>query len=68
MFNCKKITKEKVKDLLYNIYNEFENELDDDYQSEVKDNLNSEDFDIMIEFLKRFIDKVDLVINDELED
>lgn len=68
MFENKKVTTEKVKDLIYNIYNEFENELDDDYKSEIKDNLTDEDFKIMLEFLDRFIDKVELVINDELED
>ena len=67
MFENKKITAEKIKDLIYNVYNEFENELED-YTSKVKDNLTDEDFKIMLEFLDRFIDKVELVINDELED
>ena len=30
MFENKKVTTEKVKDLIYNIYNEFENELDNE--------------------------------------
>lgn len=63
----KKGTAEKIKDLIYNVYNEFENELDD-YTSKVKDNLTDEDFKIMLEFLDRFVDKVKLVINDEIED
>lgn len=68
MFEDKKITTEKVKDLLYNLQNEFENELDFDYQSEYKEKLEEQDFNIMLEFLERFVNKAELLINDELED
>lgn len=68
MFENKKITTEKVKDLLYNLQNEFENELDFDYQSEYKEKLEEQDFNIMLEFLERFVNKAELLINDELED
>lgn len=68
MFEDKKITIEKVKDLLYNVRNEFDNELDYDYESDSKKELSDDDFNIMIEFLDRYMDKVYLVIDDELED
>lgn len=68
MFEDKKITTEKVKDLLYNLQNEFENELDFDYKSEYKKELEKQDFNIMFEFLERFVSKAELLINDELED
>lgn len=68
MFEDKKITTEKVKDLLYNLQNEFENELDFDYKSEYKEKLEEQDFNIMFEFLERFVNKAELLINDELED
>lgn len=68
MFKDKKITIEKVKDLLYNVRNEFDNELDYDYESDSKRELSDDDFNIMIEFLDRYLDKVYLVIDDELED
>ena len=45
-----KITSEKIKDLLYATYNEFENELDYDYISEYKEDLTDTDFNIMLEF------------------
>lgn len=59
-----KITTEKIKDLLYDTYNEFENELDYDYVSEYKENLTDTDFNIMLEFLKRYNDKVENYINE----
>ncbi len=68
MFEDKKITTEKAKDLLYNLQNEFENELDYDYQSEYKNEFCDEDFAIMLEFLKRFVNKAEMLIDEELED
>ena len=68
MFEDKKITIEKVKDLLYNVRNEFDNELDYDYESDSKRELSNDDFNIMIEFLDRYLDKVYMVLEDELED
>ena len=68
MFEDKKITIEKVKDLVYALQNEFDNELDYDYKSKYKAELTETDFNIMFEFLERFIGKFDLSIVEELED
>lgn len=68
MFEDKKITIEKVKDLIYALQNEFDNELDDDYTSKYKTELTETDFNIMLEFLERFIGKFELSIVEELED
>lgn len=62
-----KITTEKIKDLLYDTYSEFENELDYDYVSEYKENLTDTDFNIMLEFLKRYNDKVENYINESFK-
>lgn len=62
-----KITTEKIKDLLYATYNEFENELDYDYVSEYKENLTDTDFNIMLEFLKRYNDKVENYIDENFK-
>ena len=68
MFENKKITIEKVKDLVYALQNEFDNELDYDYKSKYKAELTETDFNIMLEFLERFIGKFELSIVEELED
>ena len=68
MFEDKKITIEKVKDLIYALQNEFDNELDYDYKSNYKAELTETDFNIMLEFLERFIGKFELSIVEELED
>ena len=68
MFEDKKITIEKVKDLIYTLQNEFDNELDYDYKSKYKAELTETDFNIMLEFLERFIVKFELSIVEELED
>lgn len=62
-----KITTEKIKDLLYATYNEFENELDYDYVSEYKEDLTDTDFNIMLEFLERYIDKMENYINENFK-
>ena len=67
MFEDKKITIEKVKDLIYTLQNEFDNELDYDYKSKYKAELTETDFNIMLEFLERFIVKFELSIVEELE-
>lgn len=67
MFENKKITIEKVKDLIYALQNEFDNELDYDYKSKYKAELTETDFNIMLEFLERFIGKFELSIVEELE-
>lgn len=56
------IQKEKVKDLLYDVYNEFTSELMCDYVSEHKSELTEQDFNIMFEFLERYIKKIELMI------
>jgi hypothetical protein len=68
MFDDKNITKEKVKTLLYSVRNEFDNELDFDYESDYKEDFTNNDLNMMIELLDRFLHKVNLVIDDELED
>ena len=68
MFEDKKITIEKVKDLIYTLQNEFDNELDYDYKSKYKAELTETDFNIMLEFLERFVGKFELSIVEELED
>ena len=68
MFEDKKITIEKVKDLIYELQNEFDNELDYDYKSKYKVELTETDFNIMLEFLERFVGKFELSIVEELED
>lgn len=62
-----KITSEKIKDLLYATYNEFENELDYDYISEYKEDLTDTDFNIMLEFLEKYIDKMENYINENFK-
>ena len=47
MFEDKKITKEKVKDLLYNVQNEILNELDFDYESQFKKDITKNDLEII---------------------
>lgn len=67
MFEDKKITKEKVKDLLYNVQNEILNELDFDYESQFKKDITKNDLEILIEFMGKFVDKLELTIDDEFE-
>lgn len=63
-----KITIEKVSDLLYDIRNEFDNELDYDYESDFKQELEESDFCMLMEFLDRFLYKVDMSMKEELKD
>ena len=66
MFDDKKITKEKINTILYAVYNEYENEIDtieDLFSKEI----TNEQLDFAFEFLRKYIDKVELVINDELK-
>jgi hypothetical protein len=67
MFEDKKITMEKVKTIIYNLKNEFENELDFDYDFNGR-KLTDDDLDMLNDCVKRFTNKLELVINDELED
>ena len=61
------IKKEQILDLIYKVEQEFENELDEDYESNYKEELTEQDFNMLSEFLKRFTHKLDLTINDEFE-
>lgn len=67
MFEDKKITKDKVKDLLYAVRNEFENEIDD-IDDVFEDNISDREINLMFKFLDMFLDKTEMVIDDELED
>lgn len=67
MFENKKITKEKVKDLLYAVQNEFDNELDYDFDYNNRE-LTDDDLNMLSYYINCFVDKVDLLIDDELED
>lgn len=67
MFENKKITIDKVKTLLNAVKCEFENEIDsidDIFDKELTD----EQIDFAFEFLERYIDKVEMVIDDEVDD
>lgn len=58
---------EKVLDIIYDLQQEIESELDDDYKSEYKEELTENDYNIMLEFLERFIDKVELSLKEEID-
>lgn len=67
MFEDENITKEKIKDILYAVRNEFENEvsdIDDTFEDEITDR----EIDLMFKFLDMFIDKTNMVIDDEVKD
>lgn len=67
MFEDRNITKEKIKDILYAVRNEFENEvsdIDDIFEDEITDR----EIDLMFKFLDMFIDKTNMVIDDEVKD
>lgn len=67
MFEDKKITKEKVKDLLYNVQNEILNELDFDYESRFKKDITKNDLEMLMEFMVKFVNKLELTIDDEFK-
>lgn len=67
MFEDENITKEKIKDILYAVRNEFENEvsdIDDTFEDEITDR----EIDLMFKFLDMFINKTNMVIDDEVKD
>lgn len=66
MFEDKRITVEKVKDLIYRVRKEFDNEglVDFDYNRSLTDN----DFTLISYYLMCFVNKLELVIDDELCD
>lgn len=57
------INKEKVRDILYQVYCEFSNEIDT-YETTSKRELTEDDINIMFEFLNCFIDKTNLLIDE----
>lgn len=65
MFENKEISIEKVKRILYAVKNEFENDIDsiDDCFDKT---LTDEQIDFAFEFLNSYIDKVEMVLDDEL--
>ena len=67
MFEDRNITKEKIKDMLYAVRNEFENEVSD-IDMAFEDEITDREIDLMFKFLDMFINKVELVINDEVDD
>lgn len=60
------MNKENIEDILYNTRNEFENEIDS-YESSYKKDLTENDLNIMFEFLDLFINKVELLIEDQFK-
>ena len=60
--------KTKVKNLIYNVYQEFINELDYDYESDYKDNIDGQDLLMFNELIERFTNKLELTINDEIKE
>jgi len=67
MFEDRNITKEKIKDILYAVRNEFENEVSD-IDMAFEDEITDREIDLMFKFLDMFISKADLVIDDEVDD
>ena len=69
MFDNKEITKEKVKAILYAVYNEYVNDINDDieYVEDIfKKEITIDQIEFGLEFLNKYIDKVEMVIDDEL--
>lgn len=60
------MNEEEIKDLIYKVEQETESELDEDYESDYKEDLTEQDFNMLSGFLKRFIHKLNLTINDEM--
>ena len=69
MFDNKEITKEKVKAILYAVYNEYINDINDDieyFEDIFKKEITIDQIEFGLEFLNKYIDKVEMVIDDEL--
>ena len=69
MFDNKEITKEKVKAILYAVYNEYVNDINDDieyFEDIFEKEITIDQIEFGLEFLNKYIDKVEMVINDEL--
>ena len=67
MFEDRNITKEKIKDIFYAVRNEFENEIDNTDEV-MGTKIIDRELDLMFKFLDMFINKVELVIDDEVDD
>ena len=69
MFDNKEITKEKVKAILYAVYNEYVNDINDDieyFEDIFKKEITIDQIEFGLEVLNKYIDKVEMVIDDEL--
>lgn len=69
MFDNKEITKEKAKAILYAVYNEYVNDINDDieyFEDIFKKEITIDQIEFGLEFLNKYIDKVAMVIDDEL--
>ena len=69
MFDNKEITKEKVKAILYAVYNEYVNDINDDieyFEDIFEKEITIDQIEFGLEFLNKYIDKVAMVIDDEL--
>lgn len=69
MFDNKEITKEKVKAILYAVYNEYVNDINDDieyFEDIFEKEITIDQIEFGLEFLNKYIDKVEMVIDDEL--
>ena len=69
MFDNKEITKEKVKAILYAVYNEYVNDINDDieyFEDIFEKEITIDQIEFGLEFLNKYIDKVEMVIGDEL--
>lgn len=67
MFEDRNITKEKIKDILYAVRNEFENEVDD-IDDIFEEEITDRELNLMSRYLDMFVDKTDMVIDDEVDD
>ena len=67
MFNNREITKSKIKDILYAVRNEFENEIDN-IDEVIETKITDRELNLMFKFLDMFINKIEVVIDDEVDD
>ena len=69
MFDNKEKKKKKVKAILYAVYNEYVNEINDDieyFEDIFEKEITIDQIEFGLEFLNKYIDKVEMVIDDEL--
>ena len=58
------ISRKRVQDILYLALLEFENEGLTDYESKYTSKLTQRDYNIMLEFLTRYVNKINLMIEE----